>query len=421
LAPEVFDKAFAETPKAFYQESEKDLGSCVTTLKAIDTLCNEKFGDEAPSFGRLRIALEEVLHTVHTFLEKKRETEPDPVISSEVKDALEVAATQPAGSVAQSATIGISVLTSSEPADRREAIATVARVAASLRQKDPYNPAPYLLMRGLRWGELRSKLRISDLRLLEAPPTELRQHVKRLALDQKWAELLETCENAMSLPCGRAWLDMQRLVVTACSALGSEYAPVASAICSELRTLMNDIPELADANLLDDTPAANHETNAWLKQLNEPSAWPSPVGASESDQLSNNGNDHTPPWLARATDPYVLAQDALKAEQAPRAFDIMRKEIDRQRSGRGRFERTMQLAQLCVQAGKDTIAQPLLDDLAAAIDTHKLDDWEDPELVASALVTLMKFSKKLQSNATERQKMFERICRLDPSQALGAG
>jgi type VI secretion system protein ImpA len=99
----------------------------------------------------------------------------------------------------------------------------------------------------------------------------------------------------------------------------------------------------------------------------------------------------------------------------------MRKEIARQRSGRGRFLRTMQLVQLCVEAGNDAIAQPLIDDLAAAIETHKLDDWEDNEMVAAALATVMRISKKVQENAGERQKLFERICRLDPVRALSTG
>jgi type VI secretion system protein ImpA len=77
--------------------------------------------------------------------------------------------------------------------------------------------------------------------------------------------------------------------------------------------------------------------------------------------------------------------------------------------------------QLCVAAGKDAIAQPLLDDLAAAIETHKLDEWEDRQLVATALTTLMSLSKKIQGNASEKQKLFERICRLDPVRALSAG
>ena len=39
---------------------------------------------------------------------------------------------------------------------RREAIAQVAACAAFLRSKGAFSPAPYLMMRGLRWGELRA-------------------------------------------------------------------------------------------------------------------------------------------------------------------------------------------------------------------------------------------------------------------------
>src|ERR1700676_3768018 len=102
------------------------------------------------------------------------------------------------------------------------------------------------------------------------------------------------------------------------------------------------------------------------------------------------------PRPVKATDGYALAQEALKARQAEKAFEIMQKEIAAQRSGRGRFERKLQLVQLCIAAGKETIAQPLLDDLAAAIDNHKLEDWEDKEMVAAALATVMTLSKKIQ-------------------------
>lgn len=425
LAPEVFDKSFGETAKAFYAQAEKDLDGCLAALKTLDALCDEKFGNSGPSLGKLKSSLEEVRHTVHALLEKKRETEPDPVEVTASADA-------GAGAVAGSAGVGgsaaslpgitISVLTSSEPPERREAIATVARVAALLRQQDPHNPAPYLMMRGLRWGELRAAKGINDVRLLEAPTTELRQHVKRLALAKKWNELLETAENAMSLPCSRAWLDLQRLVVAACTALGEEYEPIAAAIRSELKALLQDLPQLLDAVLLDDTPAANAETRAWLQQLGAPE-----TAASESAQPveaaapSSNGHGPGSSWLQKTADPYALAQETLKAGQAEKAFEIMRKEIARQRSGRGRFERTMQLVELCVSAGKDAIAQPLLEDLAAAIENHKLDDWEDKEMVAAALATIMRISSRVQQDSSEKQRLFERICRLDPVRALSAG
>ena len=70
-----------------------------------------------------------------------------------------------------------------EPAERREAIKAVARAAAALRKLDPFSPAPYLMLRGLRWGELRAALNKQDMTLLEGPPTELRQHIKRLAIE----------------------------------------------------------------------------------------------------------------------------------------------------------------------------------------------------------------------------------------------
>jgi len=118
---------------------------------------------------------------------------------------------------------------------------------------------------------------------------------------------------------------------------------------------------------------------------------------------------------------YALALRALRDGQERKAFEILQQDISRQRSGRERFHRKMQLVEMCVSTSKNTIAQPILDDLAAAIENHKLDDWEDPALVASALATIMKLSQRIQADKAQQQKLFERICRLDPAQALGDG
>ena len=426
LAPEAFDKAFVETPKLFYQQSENELNGCLQALKSLDEVSDEKFGVAAPSLGKLKTALEEVRHTVHALLEEKRKTDPDPVeavpVAADATDGTAQAAASGGISSTSVPGITISVSTSSEPPERRELIAAVASSAAQLRKQQPYSPAPYLMMRGLRWGELRTAGKLGDATLLEAPPTELRQHVKKLALAKRWSELLETSENAMSLPCSRAWLDLQRLVVGACAALGEEYEPIAAAIQSELRTLLNDLPQLLDATLLDDTPAANAETRAWLVQLMTPPASGSePPPEGEVSAPSSNGNHPTPAWLGKSADAYAWAQEALKSGQPEKAFEVMRKEIARQHSGRGRFERTLQLVELCVAAGKDSIAQPLLDDLMEAIEAHKLDDWEDKGMVAAALATVMRISRKVQDDESEKKRLFERICRLDPVRALTSG
>jgi hypothetical protein len=149
--------------------------------------------------------------------------------------------------------------------------------------------------------------------------------------------------------------------------------------------------------------------------LNEPEAALSPAKAPPLPEMRLSLK---PAWTRRFVDPHTLALEAMRASQTSRAIEILQEEIGRQASGRGRFQRQLQLAQICLAAGKDTIAQPLLDDIAAVIETHKLDDWEEKELVAGALAFLMQSSKKLQADAKAKQAVFERICRLDPVQAL---
>lgn len=419
LAPEVFDKAFTETPKSFYLQAEKDLDACTETVNQLETFCDERFEDDSPGFGKLKTALAEVRHTIHTLLDKKREKEPDPVqeVPAETVASSEESVTRENGGGIP-AESGNLLSFSSEPADRRQAVSAIFGAATFLRRREPFNPASYLLLRGLRWGELRYALKTGDASVLEAPPTELRQQIKRLALARKWLELLDAGEQALALPGSRAWLDLQRLSVTACAALGSDYDAISAAIQSELRALLNDVPELLDTILLDDTPAANPETRSWIQSLSASSHKEQSADEGESAEQVPSSSNGFPTWLAPALDPYSRAKDALAAGRQEEAFGILRSDLSKQRSGRRRFRRTMQIVELAVAASRDDIAQPLLEDIATAIETHKLDAWEDPEQVASDLTKLMRYSKKIQGSASDKQKLFERICRLDPVKAL---
>jgi type VI secretion system protein ImpA len=418
LTPELFDKAFEETPKKFYAQAEKDLDACLENLTRLKKSCDEKFGNEGPAYGPLQSALDASRHLIHGFLQKKREKEPDPVEEVPVTGAAPGAEGEGGPVVAGPVRTGvlISVEGSSEPPDRIDAIKKIAEAAAFLRRREPQSPASYLMLRGLRWGELRAAIELADPTKLEAPPTDLRRHLKKLLLDKKYEELLEAAESAMALPCGRAWLDMQRFVIEACEALGSGYEAIARAIRSELKALVTDIPQLLDATLMDETPAANAETRAWLVSLSQ-----APTSATAADGAAHaaSSNGLGPRWPGQPTDAYVSALQALRDGQERKAFEILQQDIARKRSGRERFRRRMQLVEICATTNKPNVAQPILDDVAAAIENHKLDEWEDPGLVASALATLMKMSVKIQADKAAQQKIFERICRLDPAQALG--
>ena len=62
--------------------------------------------------------------------------------------------------------------------------------------------------------------------------------------------------------------------------------------------LLNDLPELLDASLLDDTAAANPETRVWLKQLLQaPPDTPAPEG---SEAVGASNGQPAAPWPAKA-------------------------------------------------------------------------------------------------------------------------
>jgi type VI secretion system protein ImpA len=424
IAPEDFDKSFGETPKAFYVSAEAVLDECNATLQALDSFCRDKFGDVSPGFRELKKGLETIRHSVHLLLQKKRETEPDAVEAQakggEGEEGSVAEQSGPGGGTVGRAAAGAAGIVipwaDKEPPGRREAIASVARAAAALRKLDPYSPGPYLMMRGLRWGELRAAFHTSDMTLLEGPPTELRQHIKKLAIEGKWNELLEAAENAMSLPCSRGWLDLQRFVVDACVGLGSKYAVVAIAIRSELKALLHDQPQILETNLLDDTPAANSETQSWLKELLAEPATPSSDATPPEYRIVENHS--APGWHRKFVDSYDLAREALRAGQAEKAIDLMQQEVERQLSGRGQFLRKMQLVEVCISAQKSQIAQPIIEDLASTIENNHLEGWEDREVVAKALVMILKNSQRVQADEAEKLRLFQKVVRLDPVQAI---
>ena len=264
ITGEEFDKGFESTPKSWYKAQAADLRASLEALEGLDALSRERFGDAAPSYSRLQEALVEVQRTVGQLLGRKLELDPDP---PEPEPAGPAPAESGGGPDQASGAPGVPVRLHqvAEAVDREDATARVIAAARFLRRTEPRNPASYLLLRGFRWGEVRAQAAGPDPRLLEAPSTQVRTHLKGLLLEAKWAQLLESAEGVMSTPAGRGWLDLQRYVLAACRGLGSDYDAVARALRSELKALLADVPALTTMTLMDDMPTANHETLQWLR------------------------------------------------------------------------------------------------------------------------------------------------------------
>jgi type VI secretion system protein ImpA len=422
ITGEDWDQAFHATPRAFYIEMESTIDGILETLETLSGICADKFGDASPSFGPMRTTLEEIRHTVHGLLQKKREQEPD-AVSPETEAPPEEAApgesepwSEPA--VAPASRPGARPAGgpwAPEPADKEDAFRRVGAAAAFLRREDPSSATPYLLLRGLRFGELRSADSGLDPNLLEAPATEIRQSLKRAANDGDWTQVLEIAESAMAMPCGRGWLDLQRYVYRAACELG--YSRVQAAIRAEVLALLADYPDLRHATLLDDTPAANADTQAWLDEI-APAVEAAEEPAYSAASAAGAARTETEPGAEPSQDAQDLALQAARAGRPQEAIEILMREAAAEKSGRGRFQRRLQLAQLCISIGYEHIAQPILEQITAEIDARGLEGWEAPAFVAQPFSLLYQCLTKSKADPEVKQKIYDRICRLDPLQAL---
>jgi type VI secretion system protein ImpA len=411
---EEFDEAVRATGDAYYEKLSTNLVAATESLQSLETLSDEKFGREAPSFANLRTALEELQDFVKQYHKHAEELTEETAAAQAEEVVDEGAATAASGAPA-----GKKKSVSAEPADRDDAIGRLTVVAHFLRHESPLNPVPYLLLRALRWGELRGAGAALNPALLEAPPTEKRTLIKKMSMEGDWAGVLENSEQAMSLPCGRGWIDLQRYAVRACEALGSEYEPVAAGIRSGIKALLTDYPDLLNSSLMDDTPTANAETQTWLKEsiLPPPSA-PAPSepefapAAMSRSSTSENANGE------KAAEVIELAMKAARAGKVQEAIGILTREMNNERTGRGRFQRHIQLANIFLATKHEAIAYPILVELAEEIERRKLEEWEEAAIVAQPLALLYRCAEKLGRDDAEKEKIYQKLCRLDPGQAL---
>jgi type VI secretion system protein ImpA len=227
----------------------------------------------------------------------------------------------------------------------------------------------------------------------------------------------------MAEPCGRAWMDLQRYMVKALDAWGCPG--IAAAIRAELRALLTDIPEIPNWTFDDDTPVANGETQAWLKEIVGPVSAqpvqpapppppPEPVyepPRREPDRFANGATEPPP-------DPYELAMEKVRKGRVDEAIEMLAQDVALQQSGRGRFLSKVSFCQICLAANRDQLALPILEELVETIDRHRLEAWESSDSIAHALTLFYRSLDKAGSDAALKQKIYARICRLDPMQAL---
>ncbi|MBL8232390.1 MAG: type VI secretion system protein TssA [Bryobacterales bacterium] len=431
---ETFKVGLDKTPKQQVVDLVNELNDIQTLITELSGICEQKFTDEPPSFSGLSNIIQQIQIAVESLLDEKRKTEPD----EGEEPAEEAQEEQQESYDTSSSDSGYSTdaaprpvkkkrknLSGIEPADMDEIGDRLSAIADFMRGTDVGNPGSYLMLRGYRWGELRaSGSTAPDPVLLDPPPTEVRTTLKKYMMDGYNEDVVREGEQAMATTAGRGWLDLQRYVVTALENMG-QSAP-ANAIKSELKALLLDMPDMLGMTLMDDTPVANAETQEWIKQnVLPPPPEPPPVEETspqpvvdyssyyqqEESQPSGEGGEPLPP------DAFQLAQEAAQNGNPAQAIEILTREMSQERSGRARFNRKLQLAQICLSLGQTAIAKPILEELTGEIERRKLEEWETGDMVAHALALLYRCMDG-EAEQARKHEIYRWICRLDPVQAF---
>lgn len=429
-----FEDAVAQTPRRFYENLLEDLRQARDAFTALDQSTDERFGRDAPGLTGIRKALDDCRLVIEPIVEAKREQEPSPDDEpesdredrsddeAEPEDGAELiehqAPSRGKPRVARATASGGPIQSVTD------ALGRIVDAAAYLRRNDPSSPVPFLVVRAVRMGEVYATYPTVDPLLLEAPSSEGRQALRRLANDGEWAELLEQSEQALARPEGRGWLDPHRYAVTAMGSSDPDRSSAAAAVRALLRAFLADTPDLPDAELSDGTPAASAETRAWLRAevLPAPAPVPDPEPAAEAlSPFEPSPRHERPDPLDDEPDVWEEALALVRSRRAKEGIQLIRRAMNTAATGRVRFLRKLQLAELCLMVNHHRVALPLSEDLARQVDEYRLEQWEDEQLSArvwGALYRCLRASGADVGAAERLQQVFTRLCRLDIDQAM---
>jgi type VI secretion system protein ImpA len=254
------------------------------------------------------------------------------------------------------------------------------------------------------------------------PSSETRQKLRGLAVECAWNDLLRAALPVLADPCARAWLDLQRYIWRAAREMGAW--PLAGAVVGTVRGVLMERPELRHWTLEDDTATANPETQAWLDAEVLPAAVVVGGESAQPEQPAYEASvvDETDDSEAESAIVTVheTALNLLRGGRPGEAIAMMVRDAETQSSGRMRFRRRLQMAQMCVSAGYEDVAFAVLDDLTQEIDKRQLETWEGSELLAPPLALLLKCLSGKQDGSGRREAVFAKLCRIDPNAAMTA-
>ena len=396
------------------------------TAEAIKAILSEKFPDQPISMDSLVIAVNGRIRAAGALLKKPEQ--PAAAQPTSAKEAAEGEQAKEKPAV-------------SEIKTDLDAAKAVVKVANFLLQKDRKNVVPYRLLRSTLWYMLplfNPEPNSSGKRATQYLPPSGKAKLEKLLEDEDWESLVTECEAAFverfeAGSGGCFCLDIQRFLSIALRELMNKseeggdtgakgaYEAVHKVILQETAMLVERFPWVTELFYSDGTSFVGAQTKNWIEKSVKPVFGATPAYAGGKKTITAGGES---PEDSKISEDFNKATDMLSRQKWGDALDLMQNGIDAEPTCKGRFQRRLNLASLCLDAGQPSMARPLLEQLDEEIKRFSLDQWE-PGLCLQVWNNLKRCYQELlsqrASNGFYQEKvdgLFEKICRLDIRAAM---
>jgi type VI secretion system protein VasJ len=303
------------------------------------------------------------------------------------------------------------------------------RIGAVLRDAKPDDPLAY------RYGRMGQWLPVAGSpptpagdgkTLVPPPPPHLKQRFETLVQTGDWLTLLREADNIGAEQL--LWLDPQRYVATAMGALGVTAIKAREELLLQVALFLKRVPNLPKLSFSDGTPLADGPTQMWIDSDVAPV-----LGGGDGGGGGGGGG------AALLAEPIKEARGLAVKGELSKAVDLVTAAASAAPTPSDRFRGRLAVAQLCLQAGKYSIARGQLEGLAEIIGQHHLTTW-DPWLCAEVYSGLFSSHKAMNDALkpkpntpvipgmpppgpsaealAEQRRIFDQLCQLDPAEAL---
>lgn len=275
----------------------------------------------------------------------------------------------------------------------QDLLAQARTLSEYLREQPDGWLSAHHLMKSLRHDTLRA-IPAPDAQgktRIEPPRADQRALLKRLYLQQNWAEMLETADSTFSRGANHLWLDLQWYIHQALTKSGQDT--LADIIAADLKGLLTRLSGLETLAFSDGTPFADEVTLNWIQQ-------------SVLDTTGGWGNDTPSAQMAAGSDDILALEPeavALADSEGPDAALGWLQTRPGMTTDRQKWLLRLLMGRIAEQYGKNELAVHLFAELGERAGELTLTDWE-PELLFEVRTRHLKLLR-LKASRSEADKV----------------